>query len=123
MAAAILQASKQIKPEKLQDTLVIGELGLDGSVRPVRGIIGKLLTGRKLGFTHCYIPADNLAQAKLVPGFTLTPVKTLRDFYLDQTEITPLSNIQSGELPDRKSRRATSYDFSDVIGQARAKQR
>jgi magnesium chelatase family protein len=121
MAAAILQASKQIKPEKLQDTLVIGELGLDGSVRPVRGIIGKLLTGRKLGFTHCYIPADNLAQAKLVPGFTLTPVKTLRDFYLDQTETTPLSNIQSGELPDRKSRRATNYDFSDVIGQARAK--
>lgn len=121
MAAAILQASKQIKPEKLTDTLVIGELGLDGSVRPVRGIIGKLLTGRKLGFTRCYIPEGNVAQAKLVPGFTLVPIKTLREFYLDQTDTMPLTTVQSGELPDKKSKRATHYDFSDVIGQARAK--
>jgi magnesium chelatase family protein len=121
MAASILQASKQIKPEKLTNTLVIGELGLDGSVRPVRGIIGKLLTGRTLGFTSCYIPEGNLAQAKLVPGLTLIPVKTLREFYLDQTGTIPLRTMQSGELPDKRTTQKLSYDFADVIGQARAK--
>lgn len=121
MAAAILQASKQIKSSGLTGTLVIGELGLDGSVRPVRGIIGKLLTGRKLGFTRCYIPEGNLAQAELVPGFTLIPVKTLRDFYLDQTDTVPLPTQQSGERANSSNRAASHYDFSDVIGQVRAK--
>lgn len=122
MAASILQASKQIKQVKLKDTLVIGELGLDGTVRPVRGIIGKLLTGRKLGFDRCYIPVGNLAQAQLVPGFNLIPVLTLRDFYLDQTDTIPLPTVQSGEAMEEKARTPqTGHDFSDVVGQARAK--
>jgi magnesium chelatase family protein len=122
MAAAILQASKQIKTNNLAHTLVVGELGLDGSVRPVRGIIGKLLAGRKLGFDRCYIPAGNLTQAQLVPGFTLIPVKTLREFYLDQTDTVPLPSLQSGDSTSIKtSDRAQSHDFADVIGQARAK--
>ena len=120
MAAAILQASKQIKPSKLSDSLVIGELGLDGSVRPVRGIIGKLIAGRKLGFTTCYIPTGNLAQAQLIPGLTLVPVTSLREFYLDQTDAVLLNTIQSGHtvtsVPSEHP-----YDFADVIGQARAK--
>ena len=79
MAAAILVASGQIKQAKLKDALVIGELGLDGSVRPVRGIIGKLLAGRKLGFTHFYIPADNLTQSNLIPlAADLQPVWLIR---------------------------------------------
>lgn len=121
MAAAILQASKQIKPEKLDKTLVIGELGLDGTVRPVRGIIGKLLAGRKLGFERCYIPVDNLAQAQLVPGLTLIPIKTLNEFYLDQTDTIPLTSVQSGERLTRHKRSLSNYDFADIIGQARAK--
>lgn len=122
MAAAILQASKQIKPANLDGALVVGELGLDGSVRPVRGIIGKLLAGRKLGFTRCYIPAGNLPQANLVPGFNLVPIKTLRDFYLDQTDTVPLTSVQSGNNTATKAKRTTTaYDFTDVVGQARAK--
>lgn len=120
MAAAILQASKQIKGQKLANTLVIGELGLDGSVRPVRGIIGKLIAGHKLGFTTCYIPQGNLAQAQLVPGFTLIPVNTLRDFYLDQTEAIALHSVQSGQTVNAQNTKP-AYDFADVIGQARAK--
>lgn len=121
MAASILQASKQIKPHRLDKTLVIGELGLDGSVRPVRGIIGKLLAGRKLGFTRGYIPADNLAQAQLVPGLTLVPVRTLREFYLDQTDTEQLPSVESGTGIRQADSRTNDYDFADVIGQARAK--
>jgi magnesium chelatase family protein len=121
MAGAILLASKQILPVHIQDSLVIGELGLDGSVRPVRGIIGKLLAGRALGFRRCYIPADNLPQAELVPGLTLIPIKTLREFYLEHTGTQPIPTIQSGTSTQHRKQRNGSYDFADVVGQARAK--
>lgn len=121
MATSILQASKQVKTEKLVSALVIGELGLDGSVRPVRGIIGKLLTGRRLGFTKAYIPAGNLGQAQLVPGLTLVPVTSLREFYLDQTDTEPLNELRSGQGPLSVRTKSSNYDFADVIGQARAK--
>lgn len=121
MAASILLASNQIRPDKLNDSLVIGELGLDGTIRPVRGMIGKLLAGRKLGYTRYYIPEANLPQALLVPGLTLTPVKSLRDFYLDHSGAIPLSSKQSGVVSIEHSQRKSHNDFADVVGQARAK--
>ena len=81
MAAAILHASNQIPEKCLQSTAVIGELGLDGSVRSTRGIIGKLLTARKLGISRFVIPQSSLLQAQLVPYITLIPVKDLKQFY------------------------------------------
>ncbi len=122
MAASILSASKQIKPGKLDHTLVIGELGLDGTVRPVRGIIGKLLAGRKLGYHRYYIPAGNLTQANLIPGLSVTPVTSLREFYLDQTDTTPLIPVSTGaDIVHSGTGQQFGYDFAEVVGQSRAK--
>lgn len=121
MAAAILSASGQIKPASLNEYLVIGELGLDGAVRPVRGIIGKLLSGRKLGFTKAFIPRDNLSQAMLVPGYELVPVGSLKEFYLDRTNTQQLESVISGVKQTSTTSRYSDYDFTDVVGQARAK--
>ena len=122
MAASVLLASKQIKPDRMLDSIVIGELGLDGSIRPVRGIIGKLLAGRKLGFKRFYIPAKNMPQASLIPDISLFPVANLREFYLDQTDTVNIE-AQSGvpELPKVIHKARTLSDFADVMGQARAK--
>lgn len=120
MAAAIMLASKQIKSHKLQDALVIGELGLDGSIRPVRGIIGKLLAGKKLGFTRFYIPTANFPQATLVPGLQLMSVGSLKDFYMDHTGTLPLKEVASGK--DATNQDEGHYnDFRDIVGQERAK--
>lgn len=120
MAAAILQAAGQIDAAGLAGSIVIGELGLDGSVRAVRGIIGKLLASRSLGIRRFYIPYGNLAQAQLVPGVELIPVPSLKDFYLDQTGQLPLPRHRSGKHVKTQAT-TTAVDFSDVIGQARAK--
>ncbi|HEX8350442.1 MAG TPA: YifB family Mg chelatase-like AAA ATPase [Hymenobacter sp.] len=108
---------------------VLGELGLDGTVRPVRGIIGKLLAGRRHGITKYYIPAGNYAQALLVPGIELVPVATLREFR-DVLAIVPTAAL----IPDIQPVKASLYSFeaaqeadseqltlSDVIGQHQAK--
>ena len=67
IAVSILLAGEQVITSLRPDQAFIGELGLDGSTRAVRGIIGKLLLGRARGITTFFIPADNLRQAQLVP--------------------------------------------------------
>lgn len=119
IALAVLVTS-QIVPVPPVKSVVIGELGLDGSVRGVRGIIGKLLASKRLGYTTCFVPAANAQQASLVEGLTIYPVKTLRDLYLHLTQtqqISPLPTSSSfAGLPGD-----AATDFSDVIGQEQAK--
>lgn len=122
IAVAILLASDQIGGSIPRHTSFIGELGLDGSVRAVRGIIGKLLAGRKKKFTTFYIPAENAKQAMLVPGLTIVPVRNLREIYLDLSDTLKLPRITTGAGKRRElAPQAYDNDFSDVVGQARAK--
>lgn len=120
IAAAILQAS-QIIPVTPVKTIVIGELGLDGSVRAVRGIIGKLLAAHKQGYQHFLIPHGNSDQARLVPGVICTPISSLQQLYLHSTK----TKITAPLLPMRASLPASHskalLDFSDIVGQAQAK--
>jgi magnesium chelatase family protein len=60
IAVSILLASEQIPDTFSRKQAFIGELGLDGSARAVRGIIGKILTGRSKGITTFYIPTANI---------------------------------------------------------------
>src|SRR6185369_12834114 len=97
IALAILQADGQLKQPLGKETVVIGELGLDGSIRAVRGIIGKLLAGKKLGMQRFLIPKSNLLQAQLVPHITLVPVTSLHQLLTDlRTQEGPTS-IKSEE--------------------------
>lgn len=74
IAVAILAASRQILINFGRSQAFIGKLGLDGSTRAVRGIIGKILVGQAGDIDMFYIPSANLAQAQLVPNVTLIPV-------------------------------------------------
>ncbi len=74
-------------------SIMVGELSLDGSVRPVRGIIGKLLAARALGMRCCYIPAGNLAQGQLVPGLELLPVANLQAIYEHLLNLVPIQPV------------------------------
>ncbi len=122
IATAILQASQQTKATNLKKTLFIGELGLDGEVRAVRGIIGALLHAKKAGFEQFYIPAQNLQQAALIPDITLIPVNQLRGIYLDLTGASPLKRVATGiGMLVKPQNVSNSHDFCHVIGQARAK--
>lgn len=122
IATSILQTSGQLAT-KLKDTeALLGELGLDGSIRPVRGIIGKILAGRSHGITTFYIPAANLPQAQLIPHITLIPLTKLEDIYFYLTTGTPLAHLETGEgiIPQETSKNS-ELGLSDVVGQQLAK--
>ncbi len=122
MAVAIMAAGNLISHGFAANEAIIGELGLDGSVRPVRGIIGKLLAGQRKGVNTFYIPIANLEQAMLIPDITLIPVPRLKDMYLHFTNTLALKphNSEKNTLPEIAP---TVYDddFQAVIGQHRAK--
>ncbi len=122
MAAAIISADQQGLQTNLNDTIIIGELGLDGTVRPVRGIIGKLLTARQDGFSQFIIPHGNVEQARLVPDITLFPVAKLNQLQQHLLTAVPLTPVNPEQPAHSSTGKATAGpDFQEVVGQNRAK--
>lgn len=126
IAVSILLASEQIPPDNFgKSQAFIGELGLDGRTRAVRGIIGKLLLGRAKGITTFYIPTANQRQAQLIPGITLMPIDNLQQLYNACNKIVKLAAVHTGEGQyDEVLAQATAepgVQLSEVVGQEQAK--
>lgn len=122
MATAILAGSGQIKPEFAKQYLFLGELSLDGSLNPVRGLIGRLLSARKLGYDRFYIPKANMDQALLIPDISVKAADSLRDVYLDLSQTIPLREVQTGKGRSVAASTTGEWaDFSEIAGQSMAK--
>lgn len=125
VATAILLASEQLVNLPKEPIGYIGEIGLDGTIRPVRGILGKLLAGKKAGLSFFAIPVANLDQAKLIPDITLLPLTSLTElvqYFTDTTVAIPFLATGSGSIPATyKQHKSQSTNLDDIIGQDRAK--
>lgn len=120
MAVAIL-ATGQIIPVPPVKSIHIGELGLDGTIRGVRGIIGKLLAAKSQGYTTFFVPRANLKQASLVEDITLYPAKNLEDIYRHYTGAKTISPSAESWTQVSQPDKSQTTDFADVVGQAQAK--
>jgi len=127
IAASILAAGEQISHRFTASEALLGELGLDGALRPVRGIIGKLLAGRAKGITTFYIPAANLQQAQLVPNVTLFPVTELAVLYQYLCGVAELKAVETGSgilepgAPAKPVVNDETIGLDDIVGQLQAK--
>jgi len=119
IALGVLLSSKQIAP-RAEATLVLGELALDGSLRPVPGVLPILLEASRQGFTHVILPVQNAAEAYLV-NLHVMPARDLSEAvrYWKQEQAIP----DRPGVADTSSSpsRASSSDFSHVYGQAYVK--
>jgi magnesium chelatase family protein len=122
MAVAVLAQSSQVQADNLSDYLFFGEIGLDGSLNPVRGLIGRILAAKALGHKRFYLPAANLEQARLVPDIELKAAANLRDVYMDLAGTLSLKTIKTGQgqLPPQTDSVA-EIDFAEIAGQPIAK--
>jgi magnesium chelatase family protein len=122
MAVAVLTRSGQVQTDNLSGYLFLGEIGLDGTLNPVRGLVGRLLAAKKLGYRRFYMPLANLEQAKLVPDIELKAAASLRDVYLDLSGSLPIRNIRTGagQLPTH-DQVVSEIDFAEIAGQPLAK--
>lgn len=118
-ALAILIADETYEGHELSDLLVLGELGLDGSIRKVHGVLAAAMLARDLGLRGVLVPDVCAAEALLVEDIEVYGARHIRDV---------IEAFQGGSLPlpsrataRRKRRRAFSVDMSDVRGQPYAR--
>ena len=117
LAAAVLSAQLKKPWHRLEKTVLLGELSLDGRVRPVRGVLPAVLAAKRDGWPAVVVPVDNLAEASLVDGIDVWGVRTLKQL---QGWL-----CGSAGLDDRVTAAATTAeaaaDLADVVGQAQAR--
>jgi len=122
IAVGILAATQQVSVELLGDYLILGELSLDGSVVPVRGVLSMVLLAREEQFRGVIIPAGNAAEAKVVEGLEVVGVRNLGAVvaFLNGEHQECQSEACLAELPEQSPLNKHA-DFSEVKGQAMVK--
>ncbi|HET7476411.1 MAG TPA: YifB family Mg chelatase-like AAA ATPase [Dermatophilaceae bacterium] len=122
IAVAVLGAAGLLPVEHVAPVVHIGELGLDGSVRPVQGVLPMVLAARRAGVAEVVVPAANVAEAGLVPGLRLVPVTCLRDLVRRYHAMRDGEPVRQPPVPAPAPRApAPELDLRDVVGQDEAR--
>lgn len=119
IACAVLAANNQIPLEVFEDTMIIGELGLDGKMRPINGAVSIALMALEHGFKRLILPSQNAPEAAVAVGIEVYGVSSL----LEAVELLNGSPLISPVVfDDSPESRMPEYlvDFSDVKGQKHA---
>lgn len=121
IAVGILSCIETIKSQNFLDTMIIGELSLDGSIKPVGGVLPMIHTGKENGVKKFIVPFDNAKEACLVGQVEIIGVKNLIELinHFNGSKIPPMSiNIDNIIKNDNIE---NNLDFSDVKGQENVK--
>lgn len=122
IAIGILAASEQIKPDKVSDYVIMGELSLDGALRPIKGVLPIAIQAQKEGFKGIILPVQNAREAAVVNDFDVFGVENIMEvihFFNGQAELQTTVIDQEEEFYKRQIE--TEIDFADVKGQANIK--
>jgi magnesium chelatase family protein len=120
MALGILAATGLIEQAAYAGHIFLGELALDGMIRPVKGVLSMAITARDLGLKGIFLPAENAPEAAVVDGIPIFPVKTLSQVVDALNGIAKVSPVQS-EINHLFEPAVFQVDFMDVKGQEHAK--
>lgn len=122
IALSILVLSGQLIKTDVAQKAFVGELSLNGEIRPVKGIINLIQTAKKAGYKEIYIPSKNLPQASLISGITIYGAESLIDLYLALKNQLMLRLADPALFKLKKANLSLSGPFLDHIrGQNMAK--
>jgi magnesium chelatase family protein len=114
LAAAILAASGTVPQESIDRLVLLGELGLDGSVRGIRGVLPAVLAAARAGHRQVVVPAANAEEAALADRVEVLTARTLGEVLAHLAGRERLPRHVRGPLPEP----APPPDLGDVVGQA-----
>ena len=121
IAIGMAAASEQMESDQLDKFAMVGELALNGTVRPVKGVLPIALCARKEGRTGVLVPPENAAEAAVVADLQVIPVRNLREavgFLEGETKIVPFK-VDVASMFDHDH--DEDIDFADVKGQESVK--
>ncbi|MEM7103663.1 MAG: YifB family Mg chelatase-like AAA ATPase [Bacteroidota bacterium] len=122
IAIGMLAASGQVESQHVKEFVIMGELSLDGGVRPIKGALPIAILARKENFKGLIVPAQNAREAAIVSDLDVYGVENIReviDFFNGDLDLKPLQVGTREEFFD--NRQAYEVDFSDVKGQENIK--
>jgi magnesium chelatase family protein len=118
IALSYLLASEEIEFDP-EGKLFLGELSLDGKLRPVRGILPVARFAKKSGVKELYVPTENVSEAALIEGVSVFGADSLQTLIQHLTKEKLIAPAKTTKI--NKKETSTRVDFSDVRGQERAK--
>ncbi|MFZ9030214.1 MAG: YifB family Mg chelatase-like AAA ATPase [Robiginitalea sp.] len=121
LALGILVASGQLGSERLDEHLIMGELSLDGQLKPVKGALSIAMNARDCGFRGIVLPHDNAAEAAVVEGLEVRGAAWLSEVILFFKGEEDLEVWQNPDPAPRAAEVITAPDFSEVRGQETVK--
>ncbi|MBI2049122.1 MAG: ATP-binding protein, partial [Parcubacteria group bacterium] len=118
IAIGYLLATKQIKEFDAKNKVFLGELALDGRLRPVNGALNIAEMAQKAGFEYLLLPNQNANEASVVAGLSVIPLETLQDAidFLEEKKL-----IKPETFAPIESEEIRSPDFSEIKSQENAK--
>ena len=122
IAIGFLAATGQLPPDSLHEYVIMGELSLDGSVRPIKGALPIAIQTRAEKFKGLFVPKENAREAALVNNLDVYGVENISeviDFFKGTTELKPVKVNTRDEFFDAQSH--FEIDFNDVKGQENVK--
>ncbi|GIG25249.1 hypothetical protein Cde04nite_14930 [Cellulomonas denverensis] len=122
IAVAVLGAAGALDPVRTRDTVHLGELGLDGRLRPVRGILPAVAEAVAQGRSRVVVPAADVAEAELVPGARVSGCASLAEvvrLHGGEADLSPVRAVAATRTPSAGPGRAG--DLADVLGQRTAR--
>ena len=138
IAIGILISSGQIKPKcDLTSYIIIGELSLDGRIKPVNGILAVVEDAKRHGITNIILPYENYRESRLISGMSIYPVKHLKDgveilssegrareskindliYTIEKDIVSKNSDLQNSKNHSFSISKDSGFDFSDIKGQ------
>jgi len=122
IALAFLAVNGHIEATKLADMMIVGELGLDGSIQPVKGALATTIGARNAGFTTMIIPEANIREAAVVQGVNVYGFEHIVDIidYMTGTNVRDPVRISMSEALNEQDGRSFA-DISEVKGQQNVK--
>ena len=118
----MLTAQGVFGAEQLRRTALLGEVGLDGRLRPVRGVLPATLAAQQAGFTRVVVPLRQAGEAQLVEGIEVFGIASITQLVafprgepMPLVEAVEVMGEQAGKHPSRR------LDMADVVGQVEAK--
>lgn len=119
-AVAAVATRGVLESASIARTVHIGELGLDGRLRPVPGVLPAVFAAARAGFAHVFVPIANKAEAQLVPGIEVHGVSTLGEvarWHGADVEVAEVVPVPAAPVPEHA---AEVPDLADVVGQEEA---
>lgn len=122
LSIGILAASDQIEDSLLGDYVIMGELSLDGEIRPIKGALPIAVQAKREGFRGLILPSANAAEASMVEGLDILPANNLLQVikHFDQQEQMQVYQREHNAL-EHAQKSEILFDFADVKGQQAAK--